>query len=91
MNNVTTKTRNAAQAHQRLVVPAIIFSAVSFSFIPVIIHFTGHNSNPFYFNGFVLIVTTIIIVLALVVTKPRWIDSLPPPPPEEVNAQYREL
>lgn len=56
---------------------AVLGSAVLNSFIPLLIHLTTPNSNPFMFHALWIILSILIIILLLTVTKQKFLDSYP--------------
>ena len=58
---------------------AILGSAILNSFIPLLIHLTAPNSNPFMFHALWSILSISIIILLLMATKQKFLDSYPTP------------
>ena len=58
---------------------AIFGSAVLNSFIPLLIHLTAQNSNPFMFHALWVILSIIMIMFLLSVTKKKFLDSYQTP------------
>lgn len=62
---------------QHTVAAVVLVSAIAFSSGPVLIHLTSKDSNPFYFNIFVVVARLFLLMLFLMWTKKRFLYALP--------------
>lgn len=63
------------QSHLLRSASAIFFSAILFSFGPVLVHLTGQDINQFYYNVFIILPIFSISILFLLFTKRRFLDN----------------
>ena len=79
MPKTTSMTTSIRRSNQFWSGSAIFGSAVLNSFIPLLIHLTAPNSNPFMFHALWIILSIIMIISLLSVTKKKFLDSYQTP------------